>query len=155
MKRLSGLIGVSIMTLQRIETSKVSPSVELLTEIAYQLGLPVTEFVSDKERKLVHLKAKDLPTQKRPQTVMKCLFPDGVVAEGLSIWASELKPGGVDEWKPELRFEGCHLLEGQAEFEFDDRKVRLQAGESLYFDSQFKQRTKSAGGAKAIVVLKD
>jgi len=154
LKKLSGLIGVSIMTLQRIETGKVSPSVELLTEIAYQLALPVTEFVSDKKRTLIHLKAKDLPKDKFGPYTKKCLFPEGMVTENLSVWLGELAEGGVIDWDSGKRFEGSHILEGQVEVEFDDRKVRQQPGETLYYDARFRQRVKTNTGAKAIVVLK-
>ena len=43
----------------------------------------------------------------------------------------------------------------RAEIEFDDRKVRLQAGETIYFDARFRQKVKSNNGVKAVVVLKD
>lgn len=154
LKKLAGLIGVSIMTLQRIETNKVSPSVDLLVEIAYHLGLPVTEFVSDKARTLVHLKAKDLPKDVRGPRTSLCLFPDGLVAAGLSVWLNELAAGGVIDWSTGRQFEGSHILDGQADVEFDDRKVRLQAGETIFFDARFRQKIKSNTGAKAIVVLK-
>ncbi len=154
LKKLSGLIDVSIMTLQRIETGKVSPSVDLLTEIAYQLGLPVTEFVRDKNRVMIHLKAKDLPLKKDGLRTSRCLFPENMVSEGLSVWLNGLEPGGVMDWSSGKRYEGAHILEGQSEIEFDDRKVRLQAGETIYFDARFKQKMKSNNGAKAIVVLK-
>lgn len=154
LKKLSGLIDVSIMTLQRIETGKVSPSVDLLTEIAYQLGLPVTEFVRDKNRVVVHLKAKDMASEDYGLRVSKCLFPDNLVSEGLSIWYNELEPGGTIDWSTKKRYEGAHILEGQTEMEFDDRKVRLQAGETIFFDARFRQKVKSNNGAKAVVVLK-
>lgn len=154
LKKLSGLIGVSIMTLQRIETGKVSPSVDLLTEIAYQLNLPVTEFVTDKVRKIVHLKADDLPKEVTGMRTLTALFPQGLVAEDFSVWLTELEAGGLIDWKSGKHFEGVHLTDGQCELEFDDRKVRLQAGETLYFDSRFRQRIKSNNGARGIVVLK-
>lgn len=156
LKKLSSLINVSIMTLQRIETGKVSPSVELLTEIAYQLDLPVTEFVSDKERTLVHIKPADLPTEDLGAIKRRCLFPKSLVTEGLSIWLGEFEPGGVVDVQTEERlFEGAHQLEGQVEIELDDRKVRLQAGETVYYDARFRQKLKSNNGGKAIVVIKD
>lgn len=155
LKKLSGLIGVSIMTLQRIETGKVSPSVDLLVEISYQLGLPVTEFVSDKERTLVHLKKDDLLKTMEDARVSSCIFPEGLVSEGLSVWLDSLEPGGMIENSSGKRFEGCHVLDGQTEIEFDDRKVRLQKGETIFYDARFRQRIKSNAGAEAIVVLKD
>ncbi len=154
LKKLSSLIDVSIMTLQRIETGKVSPSVDLLTEIAYQLGLPVTEFVRDKNRVMVHLKAEELSTQNDSLQSGRCLFPENTVAEGLSVWINDLDAGGVIDWASDKRYEGAHVLDGQAEIEFDDRKVRLQAGETIYFDARFRQKIKSNNGVKAVVVLK-
>ncbi len=154
LKKLSGLIDVSIMTLQRIETGKVSPSVTLLTEIAYQLGLPVTEFVRDKNRVMVHLKRNDLPMDKDDLGSSRCLFPENTVAEGLSVWVKDLEPGGVVDWASGRRYEGAHILDGNAEVEFDDRKVRLQAGETIYFDARFRQRVKSNNGVSAVVILK-
>jgi transcriptional regulator with XRE-family HTH domain len=154
LKKLSNLIGVSIMTLQRIETGKVSPSVDLLTEIAYQLHLPVTEFVADKNPTFIHLKTKDLPLEQRGPRSRKALFPQGLVTEDLSVWLYQLDPGGVIDWASNMRFEGAYLMEGQIELEFDDRKVRLQAGETIYFDARFRQRVKTNLGAKGIAVLK-
>lgn len=156
LKKLSGLIGVSIMTLQRIETGKVSPSVDLLVEISYQLGLAVTEFVSDKERALIHLTAADLPSENPVEGfTKKCLFPDGLVAEGLSVWLAGLTEGTTSDRPPVHRFEGGYLLEGSTEIEFDDHKIRQQAGETVYFDARFRQGLKSTTGAKAIIVYKD
>lgn len=154
LKKLSNLIGVSIMTLQRIETGKVSPSVELLIEIAYQLGLPVTDFVGDKLRTLVHLKNNDLPEEQDGPLVRRCLFPKGLVTEDLSVWLGEYEPGTVIDWASGNQFEGSYVMSGQAEIEFDDRKVRQQTGETLYFDARFRQRVKSNTGAEAILVMK-
>ena len=155
LKKLSGLIDVSIMTLQRIETGKVSPSVTLLTEIAYQLGLPVTDFVRDKNRVLVHLKKADLPVEVSDGGSSRCLFPENTVAEGLSVWIKSLEPGGVLDSASGSRYEGAHILDGSAEVEFDDRKVRLQTGETIYFDARFRQKVKSNNGVSAVVILKD
>jgi len=155
LKKLSSLIGVSIMTLQRIETGKVSPSIDLLSEIAYQLGLPVTEFVSDKERTLVHLKAKELAASKRGPRKTRIVFPEGLVADGFAVSYNDLEPGGVIDWASDRRYEGFHLLDGQIEVEFDDRKVRLQSGETIFYDARFRKRIKSNTGAKALVAFKD
>ena len=63
LKTFSEKIGISIMTLQRIETGQVSPSVRLIVDIAYYLGRPITDFVQDKERTLIRLKANRLKTE--------------------------------------------------------------------------------------------
>jgi transcriptional regulator with XRE-family HTH domain len=44
MKEMAQKVGVSYLTIQRIETGKVSPSVALLSEIAYHLRHPIASF---------------------------------------------------------------------------------------------------------------
>jgi len=47
MKELAEKVGVSFLTIQRIETGKVSPSVALLSEIAYHLNYPLASLVAE------------------------------------------------------------------------------------------------------------
>jgi transcriptional regulator with XRE-family HTH domain len=48
LKGLSSKVGISLTTLQRIEAGGVSPSVELMVELAYALGRPVATYIPDK-----------------------------------------------------------------------------------------------------------
>jgi len=44
MKELAKKVGVSTITIHRIEKGEVSPSVAVLSEIAHQLNYPITSF---------------------------------------------------------------------------------------------------------------
>jgi transcriptional regulator with XRE-family HTH domain len=44
MKELAQKVGVSCLTIQRIETGEISPSVAVLSEIAYYLKYPISSF---------------------------------------------------------------------------------------------------------------
>ena len=90
-----------------MKPGKVSPSVDLLTEIAYQLGLPVTEFVRDKTRVMIHLKAEELPQEDNSSRSRRCLFPENTVAEGLAVWINNLEAGGIIEQSSNKRYEGA------------------------------------------------
>ena len=50
MKEFARRIGVSYLTLYRVETDKVSPSVALLSEIAHHLGEPIVNFFSEQQK---------------------------------------------------------------------------------------------------------
>jgi transcriptional regulator with XRE-family HTH domain len=55
MKELAEKVRVSLLTIQRIETGKVRPSVALLSEIAYHLNYPLTSLVAE-GKPVIHIK---------------------------------------------------------------------------------------------------
>jgi len=52
MSQLAERVGVSYITIFRIETGKVSPSVVLLSEIAHSLGEPIKCVLRTRSRKM-------------------------------------------------------------------------------------------------------
>jgi len=55
MKELAEKVGVSFLTIQGIETGKVSLSVALLSEIAYTLDYPLAAQVAER-KPVIHIK---------------------------------------------------------------------------------------------------
>ena len=49
MGKLAQMVGVSYLTIQRVETNKISPSVALLSEIAKSIGQPIHTFFENKK----------------------------------------------------------------------------------------------------------
>lgn len=152
LKIFSEKIGISIMTLQRIETGQVSPSVRLMVDIAYHLGRPITDFVQDKERTLIRLKANRLKTKDMKSVHYRSIFPDGVIDEKLGLDLLDLDPGGETEWETSDYYKGYNLLSGEAALEFEDKKVKFKKGEAVYFDARFSHRLTTKDGARAVVV---
>ncbi|HQI30885.1 MAG TPA: helix-turn-helix transcriptional regulator, partial [Bacteroidales bacterium] len=60
MKELARRVNLSYLTIQRIETGEVSPSVAVLSEIAYCLQCPITGFF-DKTIGAKLIKSTDQP----------------------------------------------------------------------------------------------
>ena len=58
MNQVADKVGVSYITIHRIETGKVSPSVVLLSEIASCLGEPITSFFEQGQGKCILIKAE-------------------------------------------------------------------------------------------------
>ena len=56
LEALSKRVGVSKMTLQRIETGATAPSIVLLTEVAFHLKRPLEALIREGKAKVVHLK---------------------------------------------------------------------------------------------------
>jgi len=99
-KKLSEKIGISPMTLYRIETGQTSPSVVLLSEIAYHLRKPITSFIADKQEPLIHIKAKDQSKTESSKLKLRILAPKGLIDDDITISSCEAKIGKfVDEHK--------------------------------------------------------
>ena len=154
LKTFSEKIGISIMTLQRIETGQVSPSVKLMVEIAANLDRPITDFIRDKDRTLVRLKANRIKTWNDGPIHETAIFPQGVVEDNLGLNLAELEPGQPSDWKAEDYYKGLHLLEGEAEVEFEDQKLDFKQGETVYFDARYRHRLYSSEGAKLAVIYR-
>ena len=65
MRQLAEKLGVSYLTIQRIETDGTSPSVALLSDIAHHLNRPIISFLLGSDEKAFHIKAADQPVIER------------------------------------------------------------------------------------------
>lgn len=154
LKTFSEKIGISIMTLQRIETGQVSPSIKLMVEIADTLHRPITDFIRDKERTLIRLKSNRIKSWKEGPISEQAVFPKDVISEDMGMNLSEIDPGGVSDWSEEDNYKGLNLLEGSLTLEFEDHKIELREGEAVYFDARHSHRLISDKGARMAVIYR-
>ncbi len=154
LKAFSEKIGISIMTLQRIETGQVSPSVKLVVEIAHHLERPVTDFIHDKKRTMLRLKAPKIKTWSHGPAAYTAIFPEGIVDDDLGVLLLDLKADKEMDWSQEDHYKGFHLVDGSATLEFENKKVPLKSGQTVYFDARLKHRLVTPSGAKAVVVYR-
>ncbi len=154
LKTFSEKIGISIMTLQRIETGQVSPSIRLMIEISDTLDRPITDFIKDKERTLIRLKSNRIKSWANGGMEERAIFPKDVIEENLGINLAEIKPDQGSEWIEEDNYKGYNLLEGSMVLEFENKKVKLKEGEAVYFDARHRHRLTSDKGAKLVVIYR-
>ncbi len=135
MRRLAEKIGVSVMTLQRIEVGKVDPSIELVVAIAHHLKLPLSHFVRDLEPFLYLKRAEDLGDEPEVDSIR--LLPPGLIEPGAGMYLLE---GGTDG--PVSRGAGrgkrCgYVLEGRLKLSYSGREIDLASGDVFAFDSSY------------------
>jgi transcriptional regulator with XRE-family HTH domain len=135
LQELAKRTGISIATLQRIETGKVSPSVVTLVQIARQLQRPILSFFEDGMDKVVHTKAKDLTVVKNNKLRMKIISPLGVITKDISAVVGETRKGKFVDPHTNKGWEFTHIVEGSCLFYHGDSVVTLKEGDSLWYDA--------------------
>jgi quercetin dioxygenase-like cupin family protein len=134
MKELARRVGVSYLTMQRIETDKVSPSVALFSEIAHHLGEPIINFF-DKEVKFSLVKAGTAPKIQSGKTSLELLVPKGVIDDRISVTLGKIQTGEYVSKHSHKGFELTYNLKGVVLFEYDDKEYKLKEGDLIYFDA--------------------
>jgi len=136
-KKFAEKVKISPMTLHRIETGQTSPSVVLLSEIAFQLGKPITSFVNDKRESLIVIRAKDQSKTESPKLKLRILTPKGLIDEKTTISLGVAKEGQfVDEHTNEGH-EWVFILKGRCTMKYRGQVIELKEGDSVYFDSRY------------------
>ena len=135
MKQLGDAIGVSLLTVQRIETGKVSPSVVLLSEIAFHLHYPLTAFIGG-ERHVVLLKGMEQNTIKSGKLSLKVMAHRGTVNDDLSVTIGQGKAGKIIGKHKNDGYELTYIIKGKNIFKYGSKEYYLEAGDVIYHDGK-------------------
>jgi len=134
MKDFASLIGVSYLTLHRVETDKISPSVALLSRIARHLGEPIVNFLNE-EKSLTIVRSGKAPTLHSGKLSLEVLVPKGAVSEQISVTYGRAEPGEFVSRHAHSGFELTYHLKGRVIFKYGDGEYQLDQGDMLCFDS--------------------
>ncbi len=163
---VANVTGLSKALISQIENEVVIPPVATLLKISRALDVHIGYFFQEDEEE-----PKIEVVRKEERKKVKRRFPRGkdplsYSYESLSFRKSEkhMEPflvefdSDIDEDVPTLSHGGeefLYLLEGELEFRTSEGVIKLQPGDSLYFDSQIPHAFRGIGKkkARAIVVL--
>lgn len=134
MKEFASQVGVSYLTLYRVETDKVSPSVALLSEIAHHLGEPIINFF-DEERHITVVKAGTAPRVASGKMDLELLVPKGVINDKISVTLGKTQAGEFVSRHSHEGFELTYQLKGDALFKYGSDEFEIKEGDLLYFDA--------------------
>jgi transcriptional regulator with XRE-family HTH domain len=139
---LAQKVGVSKMTLQRIETGSTSPSIVLLAQISDHLKKPVESFFREGKAEVVHLKKNKQDALFNHERGFRVIGPQGLISNRITLTYQELEKDAITESHTNEGFEWSYIIEGDAIFEIDDEKYLLEEGDSIYFDAHFQHSTR-------------
>ena len=133
---LAKRVGVSKMTLQRIETGVTAPSIVLLTEVAFHLKRPVEALIHDGKARVVHLKKGQQETLDRAKK-FRVIGPRGLVSDRIILTYSELQKDAVIDTHTNKGYEWAFLIEGSAWVDVGGNRYLFESGDAIFYDAHF------------------
>jgi transcriptional regulator with XRE-family HTH domain len=135
LKGLSSKVGISLTTLQRIESGSVSPSVELIVDLAYALGRPVATYVPDKLALVRVVPRGEQKARRAKGAEIRSIGSPDLLKENVCIEASEV-PEGWSVSGGEIRgIRMIFCIEGTLELVHRGETFRVEADGVMTFDA--------------------
>jgi len=150
---LASRLGISSMTLQRIETGKTSPSVAVLSQISHQLMRPIDFFIKEDKAKVLHIGKDQHPIIESSGMKLTVIAPQNLMDEDILINLGEAKKGQFISSHTE---DGCsfvYMLEGECIFEHNGIEYRLKPGDTLYYNARFPHSVSTGVNIKFISIF--
>jgi quercetin dioxygenase-like cupin family protein len=153
LEQLAAKLGISVVTLHRIESDKSSPSVGLLSEIAHQVNRSIYSFLEDETEPFICIKGKDQKCVSSGVLMTKVIGPRRMIADNIVVTYSELKKGKAIDPHTNQGVEFAYHVEGKCEFMLDGQKYFLEAGDSVVFNARLVHSVVAIEKAKLIGVF--
>ena len=85
LEALARKVGISKMTLHRIETGMTSPSIITLTEISFHLKKPIESLIHEGDPKVVLIKKAKQDNIMDPESGIRVLAPRGLITDRITL----------------------------------------------------------------------
>ena len=132
---LADKVGISYLTMQRIETDKISPSVVLLAQIAACLNYPITDFLTEERKSIIHVKAEHQNVVDTKKIILKLVAPRGIVDENISIVHGKAAKGKFVSRHRHPGFELAYVIKGKALHKRGADVHELNEGDLIFWDA--------------------
>jgi transcriptional regulator with XRE-family HTH domain len=136
LSQLAERVGISLVTLQRIETGKASPSVVLLSDIARHLNKSIHSFFEEREKPFVCIKKKDQRSISSSMLKLNIIGPREMIADNIVVTYGELKKGKRIDPHTNPGIEFNFNIEGKSELNINGESHILEAGDSSVFNAR-------------------
>jgi transcriptional regulator with XRE-family HTH domain len=136
LKQLAQKVGISPLTLHRIETGKSSPSIVLLSEIAENLKKSIFSFIQDDNINFMHIKRKSQRTLSSSSLKIKLIGPRKMIANNIIVTYGDLKKGKAVDPHLNSGIEWTYVIDGKCIFKLGDQSFLIKAGDSLSYNAR-------------------
>jgi transcriptional regulator with XRE-family HTH domain len=136
-RELAEKVGISKMTLQRIEIGKTSPSVSVLAQIAQHLSKGIDHFILEKQTKILHVKNENQQIVESPSRTLKAIISADLTDKNILVNFVESKKGSFIHPHMEQGHALVYIFEGKSLFVHDGVEYPLNTGDTVYFDARF------------------
>lgn len=154
--QLAKRVGVSKMTLHRVETGKTSPSIALLGDIADALEKSLTRLIEDEQEGFLRIVRKEEQFTFNEGAIMaRILFPRQRVKtdEGtLAINYVECDRGGQIETHRNQGIEWVVQLAGTSIFIYDGQEYIAREGDVFFYDGRRPHSVKYSENNKFVLI---
>lgn len=143
LEQLARRVGISPITLQRVETGKSSPSVVLLSEIANAVDKPIFSFFEETIKPFIQIKRKNQRIISSPMLKIKLVGPRNMIANNIVVTYGELKKGKRIDPHTNRGIEYNYNIEGKSELKLNGQSYFLEAGDSSAFNARLEHSLKA------------
>jgi transcriptional regulator with XRE-family HTH domain len=137
LRELASKVNISLATLQRIETGAVSPTVDLLTRIAFKLQQPIVSFLADKKSTFSLIRGKDFKVIKDRNKTLRVAPAREIFPVNVKLFHFEANRGAMVDPQTRKGYEGGLVLKGKMRIKQGGEYLEISPGEAYLLDTHY------------------
>ncbi len=153
--------GVSKGLISQIENNRTIPSLLVLINIINALNVDLNEFFKDFNSELdsgpIVVRKKDSYSPFEKESAIgfhyKRIFTSAMDSATMDIVLLELLPDAQRPMVETEAYEYKYIISGQVEYLFSDQTIRLEEGDSFFFNGRLSHTPRNVGKEKAVMLI--
>lgn len=153
--------GVSKGLISQIENNRTIPSLLVLINIINALNIDLNEFFKDFNSELdsgpVVVRKKDTYSPFEKESAIgfhyKRIFTSAMDSSTMDIVLLELLPDAQRPMVETEAYEYKYIISGQVDYIFNDQKISLEEGDSIFFNGRLSHTPRNVGSEKAVMLI--
>ncbi len=153
--------GVSKGLISQIENNRTIPSLLVLINIINALNVDLNEFFKDFNSELdsgpIVVRKKDSYSPFEKESAIgfhyKRIFTSAMDSATMDIVLLELLPDAQRPMVETEAYEYKYIISGHVEYIFNDQTIRLEEGDSIFFNGRLSHTPRNIGKEKAVMLI--